>query len=102
MLNFRVVTSWMLHSCPKTLWSEFIDEQIEDAKEQDSLLGALEGNDDEGVRSHHLWSLCKSILRGCFDKVSELEAEHGFNPNNGIQDLYDVLETLDEAKRTDC
>mgnify|MGYP000645708961 CR=1 FL=1 len=32
-------------------------------------------------------------------KFPELEAEHGFNPNNGIQDLYDVLETLDEDKR---
>ena len=79
---------------------EFIDEQIEDAKAQGVLFSVhlkatMMKVSDPIIFGHFV----KAFYAEVFAKFPELEAEHGFNPNNGIADLDGILESLDADKR---
>ena len=86
----------------KTHLLEFIDEQIEDAKAQGVLFSVhlkatMMKISDPIIFGHFV----KAFYAEVFQKFPELITEHGFNPNNGIADLDDVLVTLDADKRAE-
>ena len=89
-------------SMSKSALIDFIEEQIEDAKKEGVLFSVhlkatMMKVSDPIIFGHFVRVFYKDVLT----KFPELETEYGFNPNNGIAELYDILEKLDEAKRSE-
>ena len=77
----------------------FIEKQIEDAKEKDVLFSVhlkatMMKVSDPIIFGH----VVKVFYREIIEKYSEELDEIGFNPNNGIGDLYDKLSLLEADK----
>ncbi|HHH53960.1 MAG TPA: NADP-dependent isocitrate dehydrogenase [Bacteroidetes bacterium] len=84
----------------KNALKEFYAEQIKDAKEKEVLLSlhlkaTMMKVSDPIMFGHAVEVFYKDILEKYKDVLDEL----GFNPNNGISDLYDRIENLEENKR---
>ena len=81
---------------------EFIHEQIDDAKAQGVLFSVhlkatMMKVSDPIIFGHFVNAFYAEV----FETFPELITEHGFNANNGIADLDDVLEKLDADKRAE-
>ncbi len=79
---------------------KFYEEQIEDAKKQGVLLSlhlkATMMKVSDPVMFGHM---VKAYFKDLFDKYAKELEEIGFNPNNGLTDLYEKLDRLPEDKR---
>ncbi|MGC6507585.1 MAG: NADP-dependent isocitrate dehydrogenase [Myxococcota bacterium] len=78
----------------------FIDAQIEDANAKGVLFSVhlkatMMKVSDPIIFGHFV----KAFYADVFQQFPELEAEHGFNANNGIADLDGILEQLSSDKR---
>jgi isocitrate dehydrogenase len=80
--------------------SKFYEEQIEDAKNKDVLfslhLKATMMKVSDPILFGHA---VKTFYKDVFDKYGKVLNEIGFNPNNGIDDLYKKLSKLPEDKQ---
>ena len=81
----------------KSVLIDFIEEQIELAKTEDVLFSVhlkatMMKVSDPIIFGHFVRVFYKDLLT----KFPELEKEHGFNPNNGIAELYDILEKMEK------
>ena len=84
----------------KKALTEFYAEQIKDAKDKDVLLSlhlkaTMMKVSDPIMFGYAVKEFYKEILEKHKDVLDEL----GFNPNNGISDLYDRIENLDRKKQ---
>ena len=80
----------------------FYAEQIEDAKKQGVLFSLhLKATMIEDLRSHHLRSLRRRVLRRCARRSTPgaTLARIGFDPDNGVGDLLTRIETLPDAEK---
>ncbi len=79
---------------------KFYEEQIEDAKEKGVLLSlhlkATMMKVSDPVLFGHM---VKAYFKDLFEKYSKELEEIGFNPNNGLTDLYEKLNRLPEEKQ---
>ena len=81
---------------------EFLEQQIEDAKEQDLLFSlhlkaTMMKISDPIIFGHAVSVYYKDVL----EKHAATLKELGFNPNNGIGDLYSKLASLPAAKKAE-
>ena len=80
--------------------TEFYDKQIQDAKRKDILfslhLKATMMKVSDPIMFGHA---VKEFYKEIFDKHKKTLEELGFNPNNGLSDLFDRLEKLPAEKR---
>ncbi len=79
---------------------KFFEEQIEDAKKQDILFSlhlkaTMMKVSDPPIFGHAVRTYFKDV----FDKYGDLLDEIGFNPNNGLGDLYVKIKKLPEDKQ---
>ena len=79
---------------------KFFEEQIEDAKAKDVLFSLHLKATMMKISDPIIFGHCvKVFYRDVLEKHAEALEEIGFDPNNGIGDLYARLERLPEAKR---
>ena len=81
---------------------EFLEQQIEDAKKQDLLFSlhlkaTMMKISDPIIFGHAVSVYYKDVL----EKHAATLKELGFNPNNGVGDLYSKLASLPEAKKAE-
>ena len=84
----------------KKALTRFFAEQIKDAKDKDVLLSlhlkaTMMKVSDPIMFGHAVKEFYKEIL----EKYKDILDQLGFNPNNGISDLYDRIENLDKKKQ---
>ncbi len=84
----------------KKALKEFYAKQIQDAKDKDVLFSlhlkaTMMKVSDPIMFGHAVNEFFKEV----FDKHSDLLNELGFNPNNGLSDLYDKINNLPDDKR---
>jgi isocitrate dehydrogenase len=81
---------------------KFFEEQIEDAKAKDVLYSLHMKATMMKISDPIIFGHCvKVFYREVLEKHAEALEEIGFDPNNGIGDLYDRLDRLPEAKRAE-
>ncbi|MGK2859678.1 MAG: NADP-dependent isocitrate dehydrogenase, partial [Thermoanaerobaculia bacterium] len=81
---------------------KFYEEQIEDAKKNDQLLSlhlkaTMMKVSDPILFGHAVYVFFKDV----FDKHAAALTEAGVNPNMGLGDLYNKIQSLPEAKRSE-
>jgi len=84
----------------KNALRKFYREQIKDAKDKDILFSlhlkaTMMKVSDPKMFGHAVMEFYKDVLENHADTLEKI----GFNPNNGLSDLYERLEKLPEAKR---
>ncbi len=81
---------------------KFYEEQIEDAKAKDVLFSLHLKATMMKISDPILFGHCvKVFYREALEKHADTLEEIGFDPNNGIGDLYDRLDRLPDAKRAE-
>ncbi len=79
---------------------EFFDAEIEDAKKKGVLLSLhLKGTMMKISDPDHVRPCGLGLFQGCLRETRRRAANIGFNPNNGLGDLYAKLPKLPEAER---
>jgi isocitrate dehydrogenase len=81
---------------------KFYEEQIEDAKAKDVLFSLHLKATMMKISDPIIFGHCvKVFYREVLEKHADTLEEIGFDPNNGIGDLYDRLDRVPEARRTE-
>ena len=82
--------------------NKFLAEQIEDAKKNDVLFSLHMKGTMMKVSDPIIFGHCvKVYYKDVFTKHAATIAELGVNVNNGLGDLYDKIEKLDDAKKNE-
>ncbi len=86
----------------RTALVKFYEEQIEDAKAKDVLFSLHLKATMMKISDPILFGHCvKVFYKEALEKHADTLEEIGFDPNNGIGDLYNRLDKLPEAKRAE-
>lgn len=81
---------------------KFYEEQIQDAKEKGVLFSLHLKATMMKISDPIMFGYAVSVFfKDVFEKHASVIKELGFDPNNGIGDLYNKLKNLPEAKRTE-